>query len=174
MPIYTAFVAIAFFAGLGLPGFSGFVSEAMIFIGAFPVFKTVVIISTLGILLNAAYFLWAFQRMFFGPANEKYNDLPEINNRELFTVIPLAVITLILGIYSKINKNNNSMNYADIYEKNSFIEQADIIKDVKVVSKNNVLIKMQKLKDKKNEKSKLYYFIIYDFNKKEIIDIIKN
>ena len=33
---------------------------------------------------------------------------------------------------------------------------------------------MQKLKDKKNEKSKLYYFIIYDFNKKEIIDIIKN
>jgi NADH-quinone oxidoreductase subunit M len=101
MPIYTAFVAIAFFAGLGLPGFSGFVSEAMIFIGAFPIFKTVVIISTLGILLNAAYFLWAFQRMFFGPANEKYNDIPEINKRELFTVIPLAVITLILGVYPR-------------------------------------------------------------------------
>ena len=101
MPIYTAFVAIAFFAGLGLPGFSGFISEAMIFIGAFPVFKTIVIISTFGILLNAAYFLWAFQRIFFGPANEKYNDLPEINNRELFTVIPLAVITLILGIYPR-------------------------------------------------------------------------
>ena len=66
------------------------------------------------------------------------------------------------------------MNFIDIYEKNSFIEQADIIKDVKIVSKSNVLIKMQKLKDKKNEKSKLYYFVIYDFNKKEIIDIIKN
>ena len=101
MPIYTAFVAVAFFAGLGLPGFSGFISEAMIFIGAFPVFKTIVIISTLGILLNAAYFLWAFQRIFFGPANEKYNDLPEINTRELFTVVPLAVITLILGIYPR-------------------------------------------------------------------------
>ena len=101
MPVYTAFVAIAFFAGLGLPGFSGFVSEAMIFIGAFPVFRTIVIISTLGILLNAAYFLWAFQRMFFGPANEKYNDLPEINSRELFTVIPLAVITLFLGVYPR-------------------------------------------------------------------------
>ena len=101
MPVYTAFVAIAFFAGLGLPGFSGFVSEAMIFIGAFPVFRTIVIISTLGILLNAAYFLWAFQRMFFGPANEKYNDLPEINSRELFTVVPLAVITLFLGVYPR-------------------------------------------------------------------------
>jgi len=101
MPIYTAFVAVAFFAGLGLPGFSGFISEAMIFIGAFPVFKTVVVISTLGILLNAAYFLWAFQRIFFGPANEKYNNLPEINSRELFTVVPLAVITLILGVYPR-------------------------------------------------------------------------
>ena len=101
MPIYTAFVAVAFFAGLGLPGFSGFVSEAMIFIGAFPVFKTVVIISTLGILLNAAYFLWAFQRMFFGPANEKYNELPEINSREVLTLVPLAVITLVLGVYPR-------------------------------------------------------------------------
>ena len=32
---------------------------------------------------------------------EKYNDLPEINNRELFTVVPLAVITLILGVYPR-------------------------------------------------------------------------
>ena len=101
MPIYTAFVAVAFFAGLGLPGFSGFVSEAMIFIGAFPVFRTVVIISTLGILLNAAYFLWAFQRMFFGPSNEKYNDIPEINRREVLTLLPLAIITLILGVYPR-------------------------------------------------------------------------
>ena len=101
MPIYTGLVALAFFAGLGLPGFSGFVSEFMILIGAFPVFKTIVIISTIGILLNAAYFLWAFQRVFFGPANEKYKDLPEINKRELFTVVPLAVITLFLGIYPR-------------------------------------------------------------------------
>ncbi len=99
MPIYTGVMAVAFFAGLGLPGLSGFVNEALCFIGAFPVFRTVVIISTLGILLNAAYFLWAFQRIFFGPANEKYSDLPEITRLELFTVVPLAVITLFLGIY---------------------------------------------------------------------------
>lgn len=55
--------------------------------------------ATIGILLNAAYFLWAFQRIFLGEMNEKYKDLPEINGRELFTVIPLAVITLLFGIY---------------------------------------------------------------------------
>ena len=101
MPIYTGITALAFFAGLGLPGLSGFISEAMCLIGAFPVFKTIVIVSTLGILLNAAYFLWAFQRIFFGEMNKKYSDIPEINNLELFTVIPLAVITLFFGIYPR-------------------------------------------------------------------------
>ena len=99
MPIYTGITALAFFAGLGLPGFSGFISEAMCFIGAFPVYRGIIIASTIGILLNAAYFLWAFQRIFFGELNEKYTDLPEINRLELFTVVPLLVITLFFGIY---------------------------------------------------------------------------
>jgi NADH-quinone oxidoreductase subunit M len=101
MPIYSGIVAVAFFAGLGLPGLSGFVSEAMCLIGAFPVFKAIVIAATLGILLNAAYFLWAFQRIFMGELNEKYKELPEINRMELFTVIPLAVITLFFGVYPR-------------------------------------------------------------------------
>ena len=99
MPIYTGITAGAFFAGLGLPGLSGFISEAMCFIGAFPVYKGIVIASTIGILLNAAYFLWAFQRIFFGKLNEKYSDLPDINHLELLTVIPLLLITLFFGIY---------------------------------------------------------------------------
>jgi len=99
MPIYTGITALAFFAGLGLPGLSGFISEAMCFIGAFPVFKAIVIASTIGILLNAAYFLWAFQRIFFGELNEKYKDMSDINNLELFTVVPLLIITIFFGIY---------------------------------------------------------------------------
>tara|TARA_Y100000590_G_scaffold171348_1_gene195967 strand:- start:4493 stop:4792 length:300 start_codon:yes stop_codon:yes gene_type:complete len=71
----------------------------MCFIGAFPVYKGIVIASTIGILLNAAYFLWAFQRVFFGKLNEKYSNLPDINRLELFTVVPLLIITLFLGIY---------------------------------------------------------------------------
>ena len=99
MPIYTGITALAFFAGLGLPGLSGFISEAMCFIGAFPVFKAIVIASTIGILLNAAYFLWAFQRIFFGELNEKYKDMSDINYLELFTVVPLLIITIFFGIY---------------------------------------------------------------------------
>ncbi|RMF06418.1 MAG: NADH-quinone oxidoreductase subunit M [Candidatus Neomarinimicrobiota bacterium] len=99
MPIYAGVTMVAFFAGLGLPGMSGFVSEFLSFVGAFPVFKVIVILSTLGILLNAAYFLRAYLKIFFGPLNEKYATIPEINGRELFTVVPLAVITIGLGVF---------------------------------------------------------------------------
>ena len=45
LPEYTAIMGLAFFASLGLPGLSGFISEFMVFIGAFPVFTTYTIIS---------------------------------------------------------------------------------------------------------------------------------
>ena len=99
VPIYAGVTALAFFAGLGLPGFSGFISEALCFIGAFPVFTWITIFATLGIVLNAAYFLWAYQRIFMGELNSKYENLKEINNRELYALIPLALITFFLGVY---------------------------------------------------------------------------
>jgi len=99
VPIYAGVVALAWFAGLGLPGLSGFLSEALCFIGAFPVFTWITIFATLGIVLNAAYFLWSYQRMFFGPLNPKYENLAEINKRELWTLVPLAIVVIFLGIY---------------------------------------------------------------------------
>ncbi|MFN3822297.1 MAG: NADH-quinone oxidoreductase subunit M, partial [bacterium] len=95
------------------PGLSGFISEAMVFIGAFPVWKTFVIISVLGIVITAGYHLWAIQRMFFGPINPQYKDLPEINTRELFTLVPLAAIVILLGIWPHpvLDLMNCSLNY---------------------------------------------------------------
>ena len=99
MPIYNGMIIIAFFAGLGLPALSGFISEALCFIGGFSAYRTITIIGTLGILLNAVYFLRAYQRVFTGPLNDNYKNLNDINNRELLTVVPIALIVLIFGIY---------------------------------------------------------------------------
>ena len=99
IPVYTAFVAFAFFAGLGLPALSGFISEAMCFIGGFSAFKTLTVIGTIGILLNAIYFLRAYQRIFLGPLNESYKDLADISTLELATIIPIAIIILLFGVY---------------------------------------------------------------------------
>ena len=99
MPVYSGLVALAFFAGLGLPALSGFISEALCFIGGFSAFRLLTAIGTLGILLNAIYFLRAYQRVFLGPLNEKYNKLKDINKRELITIIPIAFFVLLLGVY---------------------------------------------------------------------------
>lgn len=101
MPKYTGIMTIAFFAALGLPGLSGFVSEAFSFLGAFKVEKlrVITIASTLGIVLTAAYMLWTLQRVFLGKVNERWASLPDVNGREMFTLVPLAIIILVLGIY---------------------------------------------------------------------------
>lgn len=111
MPIYTGITSLAFFAGLGLPGLNSFISEALVFLGAFSVYKTTTIISGLGIVLTAAYLLWTLQRMFLGELNPKYRELPEINGREIFTLVPLGIIVIYLGIYPMpiLNLLNTSM-----------------------------------------------------------------
>jgi len=96
MPVYTGFVTVAFFAAIGLPSMSGFVSEALVFIGAFGVsaIRILTLISTLGILLGAGYMLWTLQRIFFGPLNEKWATLKDLDKREYAMSIPLTIIII--------------------------------------------------------------------------------
>jgi len=114
LPIYTGFVTIAFFAAIGLPGMSGFVSESFIFLGAFSsnVIRTLSLISTLGILLGACYMLWTLQRIFFGPLNEKWSSMKDLDTREYLMFIPLSAIIIFLGIYPSgmLNIMNTSVN----------------------------------------------------------------
>jgi len=99
MPLYAGMTTFAFFASMGLPGLSGFISEILVFLGGFNVYPVITIISVSGVVLTAGYFLWAMQRMFLGPLNEKYKDLPDINGREMFTLVPLGLIVLFIGVY---------------------------------------------------------------------------
>ncbi len=99
MPVYTGVTALAFFAALGLPGLSAFISEVLVLLGAWQKYPVFTAIGASAVILTAGYLLWTMQRMFFGKTNEKYATLPEISGRELFTLVPLAVIVVILGFY---------------------------------------------------------------------------
>jgi NADH-quinone oxidoreductase subunit M len=37
-----------------------------------------------------------------GPPNEKYLNMPEINGREMFTLVPLGVIVIFVGVYPSV------------------------------------------------------------------------
>lgn len=114
MPAYTGFVTVAFFAAIGLPSLSGFISEALVFIGAFGTdsIRTLTIISTLGILLGAGYMLWTLQRVFLGKLNEKWTSLPDLEPREYVMFIPLTAIIIFLGVYpsAMLDIMNTSVN----------------------------------------------------------------
>jgi NADH-quinone oxidoreductase subunit M len=101
VPVYTGMMAIALFASLGLPGLSGFISEALVFLGSFSNtrFQGYVVIGSIGIVLGAAYLLWMFMRVFLGPINEEYKDLQDMNWRERLTLLPLCILVIVLGVY---------------------------------------------------------------------------
>jgi NADH-quinone oxidoreductase subunit M len=99
LPEYSALMGLAFFASLGLPGLAGFVSEFMVFSGAFPVFTTYTIISATSVIITAAYYLYAIHRMFLGKLNTAYAGYPDLVWRERLTLYPLAAFCIVLGFY---------------------------------------------------------------------------
>jgi NADH-quinone oxidoreductase subunit M len=111
MPAYTTFVVIAFFASLGLPGFSGFISELLVLAGAFSAPEAtgmlprwLAVVAVFGLLLAAAYYLWALQRMFFGkywifPELREKAIISDLNFREYLMLVPLALLALLFGIF---------------------------------------------------------------------------
>ena len=108
MPIYTAFMAVAFFAAIGLPSMSGFVAEVLCFIGGFNTFPVLTIIAGSGIVIGAAYMLWALQKVFFGKINpkwegpwdpeKKYYKTDDLNWVEVVSLTPLGVLIILVGV----------------------------------------------------------------------------
>ncbi|MGH7856912.1 MAG: proton-conducting transporter membrane subunit, partial [Candidatus Binatia bacterium] len=99
MPVYTGITAVAFFAALGLPGLSAFISEVLVLLGSWRPYPGLTIVAASAVVLTAGYMLWTMQRMYLGKANEKYLRLPDVSPREVFTLAPLGVIVVVLGVY---------------------------------------------------------------------------
>jgi NADH-quinone oxidoreductase subunit M len=102
MPGYaTVFLAMAMTA-IGLPLLCVFISEFLAMRGAFEASPWWAGWAALGIILNAGYMLWLYQRMFFGnienPKNEKLRDMKA---REWAYMLPLVILSLWIGVYPK-------------------------------------------------------------------------
>jgi NADH-quinone oxidoreductase subunit M len=99
LPRYSIVFIIAMFASMGLPGLSGFISEALIFLGIYERFTTITVLALLGLLIGAAYLLWMFKRMFFGDVVEECKSYTDMNAREVLYMVPLCVAVIVFGIY---------------------------------------------------------------------------
>ncbi|MBS1978276.1 MAG: NADH-quinone oxidoreductase subunit M [Bacteroidetes bacterium] len=110
MPKYGSIVLVTSMASLGLPAFSGFIAEWLVLTGAFDqthlpdyVPQWMGFAATFGLLLGAAYFIWTYQRMFLGAFGTTLttakDELTDLYSREMVMLVPLVVMTLLLGIF---------------------------------------------------------------------------
>ena len=102
MPNFAAIYMIATLSSLGLPLLNGFIGEFVILRGTYEVSIKYVAWAVIGIVLGAAYLLWLYQRVMFGPVTNPANEhLPDLNAREYATLIPLIILCFWIGIYPK-------------------------------------------------------------------------
>jgi NADH-quinone oxidoreductase subunit M len=103
MPMYATLFLIAALSSMGLPALNGFIGEFTILLGAANRSIVWAVFAGLGIVLGAAYLLWLYQRMFWGPLDNPANQkLPDLNRREFLTLLPLVALMVWIGIAPKI------------------------------------------------------------------------
>ncbi len=102
MPKFAAFALLFAMANAGLPGTAGFVGEWMVILGAVKFNFWIGAAAATALIFGAAYTLWMFKRVYFGPvANDDVKGLSDINSREFLMLSLLAIAVLYMGIYPK-------------------------------------------------------------------------
>lgn len=100
MPVFAATLLFFTMANVGLPGTSGFVGEILTMVGAYQVNPWVAAGAAIGMILSAVYALHLYREVVFGEVtNPKLETITDMTGREMFILAPLALFTLILGVY---------------------------------------------------------------------------
>ena len=99
MPVFAGFFMLFTMAAVGLPATNGFIGEFLILLGSFINRPWAAFFAATGLILGAWYMLWLYQRIFFNPVNSKVRGLPELNLREVVTLLPMVALIFWIGLY---------------------------------------------------------------------------
>jgi len=100
MPVFAACFGIVTMSSIGLPMLNGFVGEFLILIGVYLAAPIFAIIATSGVVLSAAYMLWMFRRVVFGPVDNPENrGLIDLGLREKIVMIAMIIPIIWIGVY---------------------------------------------------------------------------
>jgi NADH-quinone oxidoreductase subunit M len=114
MPMYATLFLIAALSSMGLPALNGFIGEFTILLGAANRSITWAVFGAVGIVLGAAYLLWLYQRVFWGPLDNPANqNVRDLNRRELALLVALTACMVWIGIYPStfFDKIEEPVNY---------------------------------------------------------------
>jgi NADH-quinone oxidoreductase subunit M len=100
VPIFATLLTIVALSSIGLPGTNGFISEFLVMVGSFKTYPLLTTVSAIGVILAAAYLLWALQRIIYNPLDKPENaGLLDLNWREIGLLVPLIACIIWLGVY---------------------------------------------------------------------------
>jgi NADH-quinone oxidoreductase subunit M len=100
MPVFAFFFGIVTMSSIGLPMLNGFVGEFLILVGAFIANPWWAVGATSGVVLAAAYMLWMFRRVMFGPVdNEENRSLIDLDLREKLVLASVVVPIVWIGVH---------------------------------------------------------------------------
>jgi NADH-quinone oxidoreductase subunit M len=100
MPVYAALFGIVAMSSIGLPALNGFVGEFLILLGAFRASPAFAVPASFGVVLAAAYLLWAYRRMMFGPVERPENrSLIDLGLRERAVMLAIIAPIVWIGVY---------------------------------------------------------------------------
>ncbi|CAN5138095.1 NADH-quinone oxidoreductase subunit M [soil metagenome] len=100
MPKYALFFLLFTMASVGLPGTSNFVGELLALMGIYQASSWVALVSTTGIILGAAYMLYLYRRVAYGPLDKAdVAAMPDLSAREVLLLAPIAAAVLWMGVY---------------------------------------------------------------------------
>ncbi|MEV5464737.1 NADH-quinone oxidoreductase subunit M [Streptomyces griseoincarnatus] len=101
-PRFAGVTAVAAFASLGIPGFSGFIAEFQIFTGSLASRTVATAIALTGIVLTAALFLRALRSMFLGvprlPQSIPTGGISDLEPTETVPTVTLLAVALVIGV----------------------------------------------------------------------------
>jgi NADH-quinone oxidoreductase subunit M len=102
VPVFSVILLVVTFSSIGLPGLNGFVGEFLILVGAFQWSRPAAVLGTAGIVFAAVYMLWMYQRVIFGEVrHEETRRLSDLTAREIWTLVPLLILIVWIGVYPK-------------------------------------------------------------------------
>ena len=102
VPIFATCLTIVALSSIGLPGTNGFIGEFLVLVGAFQTVPWMATIWAIGVILAAAYLLWALQRILYNPLDKPSNaTLTDLNWREIGLLAPLLFVIIWMGVYPK-------------------------------------------------------------------------
>ncbi len=100
-PVMAAVFMVVMLSSVGLPGLNGFVGELLVLLGAFNAHRWWAVVAAAGVILAAVYLLWAYQRVFHGPASGANAEMPDMRWREGLVMVPFLAAIVFMGVYPK-------------------------------------------------------------------------